>query len=50
MGTVEEERLADLIVVDGDPSTDIDILQEPSDVNVVMKDGCVQIADGRLNW
>jgi len=50
VGTVEEERLADLIVVDGDPLTDIDILQEPSNIDVVMKDGCVQIADGRLNW
>ncbi len=39
LGTVEEGKLADLIVVDGDPSEDIDLLQDRERIHTVMKGG-----------
>lgn len=39
LGRIEAGYLADMIVVDGDPSTDIDVLAEPSNVRAVMRDG-----------
>lgn len=41
LGTVEVGKLADLLVVDGDPSTDVTILQDPERLMVVMKGGDV---------
>jgi imidazolonepropionase-like amidohydrolase len=43
-GTVEEDKLADLLVVDGDPVEDIAILQDRSKLAVVMKDGKVMVS------
>lgn len=42
LGTLEEGKLADLILVDGDPIADISILSGPDKVAFVMKDGGVQ--------
>ncbi len=39
LGTLEAGKLADLIVVDGDPLGDITVLQERERVKVVMKEG-----------
>jgi imidazolonepropionase-like amidohydrolase len=39
LGTVEPGKLADLLVVDGDPSTDITVLQDRDRIQVVLKDG-----------
>jgi len=39
IGTVEEGKLADLIVVDGDPLADIGVLADASRVRVVVKEG-----------
>jgi imidazolonepropionase-like amidohydrolase len=39
LGTVEVGKLADLLVVDGDPSTDITVLQDRANIRLVMKDG-----------
>ncbi len=39
IGTLEEGKFADLIVVDGDPLTDIRILQDHSKIVAVMKGG-----------
>lgn len=41
VGTLEPGKLADLIVVGGDPLADISILQKPEAVGLVMKDGKV---------
>lgn len=41
IGTVEAGKLADLLVVDGDPVADIAVLQDRSRLKVIMKDGKV---------
>jgi cytosine/adenosine deaminase-related metal-dependent hydrolase len=41
VGTIEPGKLADLIVVDGDPSRDIRLLGEPERILTVIKDGVV---------
>ena len=43
IGTLEEGKLADILVVDGDPLTDISVLQDRDRLKVIMKDG--QIID-----
>ena len=39
IGTVEEGKLADLLVVEGDPLEDIAILQKPDNIRLIMKGG-----------
>ncbi|MET3794732.1 metal-dependent hydrolase family protein [Aquamicrobium terrae] len=39
IGTIEPGKLADIIVVDGDPSKDITVLQKKDNIKLVMKDG-----------
>jgi imidazolonepropionase-like amidohydrolase len=39
LGTIENGKLADLLVVNGDPSADITVLQDRSNLHVVMKGG-----------
>ncbi len=39
LGSIAEGKLADLIVVDGDPSVDISVLQEPDKIQAVLKGG-----------
>jgi imidazolonepropionase-like amidohydrolase len=41
LGTVEGGKIADLVVVDGNPLADITILQDKERVQLVMKDGKV---------
>lgn len=40
-GTLEEEKTADLIIVDGDPLRDIGVLRRKGDIHIVMKEGVV---------
>lgn len=44
IGTVERGKLADLIVVDGDPLLDINVLQDQSLVRTVIKGGVTHIS------
>jgi len=39
VGTIERGKLADLVVVDGDPLSDITVLQDKSRIKLVMKEG-----------
>jgi len=39
IGTVEEGKLADLLVVDGNPLEDISVLQEEKNLKIIMKGG-----------
>ena len=43
VGTIEPGKLADLLVIDGDPLQDITILQDVSRVKIVMKGGEIAI-------
>jgi imidazolonepropionase-like amidohydrolase len=45
-GTLEKGKWADLIIVDGDPTTDIKILQDKARIRLVMKAGAVEINRG----
>jgi imidazolonepropionase-like amidohydrolase len=40
VGTLEKGKLADLIVVDGNPLKDIQLLQEKDKILAIMKEGC----------
>jgi len=46
LGTVEKGKLADLVVVRGDPLSDVTILQNPERIALVLKDG--EIAANRM--
>ena len=43
VGTIEKGKLADIILVKGDPLSNIDILQRPENIEMVMKDGKIVI-------
>ena len=43
LGTLEKGKIADLLVVDGDPLRDIRVLQDHGRIKVVMKDGRVEV-------
>jgi imidazolonepropionase-like amidohydrolase len=47
LGTLEVGKLADLVVVDGNPLEDITILENPDRISIVMKDGVTHV--DRLN-
>ena len=41
MGVVEEGALADLLLIDGDPLSDINLIADPEKILIIMKDGIV---------
>ena len=41
LGTVEPGKLADLVVVSGDPLADISVLRDPARIALVIKDGAI---------
>jgi imidazolonepropionase-like amidohydrolase len=43
LGTLEPGKLADLLVVDGEPDRDVRVLQDPARLLVVMKDGRIAV-------
>ena len=42
-GTIEPGKFADIIIVDGDPLTDIKVLQDREKIKIVMLEGKVEI-------
>jgi imidazolonepropionase-like amidohydrolase len=50
IGTIEEGKIADLIVVDGDPLKDITVLQDKKRMNTVIKEGRIVAQKGNLIW
>jgi len=46
IGTIEKGKLADIIIVDGNPLKDIKVLQEKSKVRMVMKEGKIEANRG----
>lgn len=49
-GTIEQGKLADIIVVDGDPTKDVNVLWTEENIKHVILNGELQIEDGVLNW
>jgi imidazolonepropionase-like amidohydrolase len=48
LGIIEEGALADVILVDGDPLTNLDLIADPSrSFTVIMKDGIIYKGAGR---
>jgi imidazolonepropionase-like amidohydrolase len=43
LGTLEPGKLADVLLVDGDPEADVRLLQEPARLLLVMKDGGIAV-------
>ena len=41
LGTVQEGKLADLLLVKGDPTADVSIFQHRENVAMIMKDGAL---------
>ena len=39
LGTIEAGKLADLLVIDGDPTADITLLQQPDKLLAIIKGG-----------
>ena len=54
LGQVKDGFLADLLLVDGDPLSDVTILQQPSRILAVMKDGAFhkepEVVSARSRW
>lgn len=46
IGTIEEGKLADVIVVEGNPLENIDLLVGPEHINTVIQNGCIRKMDG----
>lgn len=46
IGTIEEGKFADLIVVDGDPLKDVTILQDHDRIKIVFKEGKIEVNRG----
>jgi imidazolonepropionase-like amidohydrolase len=44
LGTIEKGKLADIVVVAGDPLADVTVLQKPEQIALVIKDGTVAAA------
>jgi imidazolonepropionase-like amidohydrolase len=43
LGTVEKGRLADLVVVDGNPLDDVKLLLEPARIQMVVQSGAIAV-------
>ncbi len=48
-GTLEPGKLADLLIVGKDPLQDISVLYEAANIQLVMKEGLVAVADAEFN-
>jgi len=46
LGTIEEGKLADILIVDGDPLKDISILQNVDRIRMVIKEGVIEVNRG----
>jgi imidazolonepropionase-like amidohydrolase len=44
LGTIEKGKLADIVMVAGDPLADVTVLQKPEQIALVIKDGAVAAA------
>jgi imidazolonepropionase-like amidohydrolase len=47
-GTIEAGKIADLLVIKGDPSRSLDVLADNKNIKYVIKDGDLAVEEGRL--
>ena len=50
IGSIEEEKFADLIVCNGNPINDISILKDPKNLLYVIKDGKIMAEKGKITY
>jgi len=50
IGTIEKGKLADIIVVDGNPLKDIKVLQDKNKIKMVMKEGKIEVNRQEKNF
>jgi len=50
VGTIEEGKLADLLIVDGNPMRQIEVLEDKKNMDTVIKEGRVVARKGTLTW
>jgi len=43
VGTIQEGKIADILIIDGDPLKDIDLLHQAEKIKMVMKEGSIVI-------
>jgi len=43
IGTIEKDKLADVVLVQGDPLADIRVLENRENIAVVIKDGKIEV-------
>ena len=48
IGTIEEGKLADLLIVNGNPAEDIDVLIDPENIEYVIQEGRISVSHGQL--
>lgn len=48
IGTIEEGKLADILIVNGDPAVDIDVLMNPENIEYVIQEGRISVNHGQL--
>lgn len=48
VGTLEKGKLADMVVVEQDPVTDIDVLLNKENIKYVIKEGIFYVGDGKI--
>lgn len=49
-GTIEEGKAADLLIMKKDPTADVGIITDPSNIKCIIVNGRLAVEDGRLAW
>ena len=50
IGSIEEGKLADLLILKDDPTCSTDVLYDTSNIKYIITDGRLSVEDGRLAW
>ena len=50
IGSIEEGKLADLLVLKDDPTKDVNVLYDTDNIKCIITDGRLTVEDGRFAW
>ena len=50
IGSIEEGKLADLLILKDDPTCSTDVLYDTINIKYIITDGRLSVEDGRLAW